>query len=118
MKRDPRAVLDHVHRSVAEFSRLQRTRMAAWEEVVSFGFDNGALDTKTKELLASGISLVQRCDYCIAHHVYMALKAGATRDELMEAAYTAIVLAGGPAVAYAGTFYLDCVKTFAPDFGK
>jgi hypothetical protein len=36
----------------------------------------------------------------------------------MEAAFTAIVLSGGPAVTYAATIYLDSIKTFAPDFGK
>jgi len=118
MAKDPRVLLDEVYSGIGDFSKIESTRMAAWDEVVSLGYDNGALDTKTKELIAAGISLVVRCDHCIAHHVYSALKAGATREELMEAAFTAIVLNGGPAVTYAATLYLDSIKTFAPDFGK
>ena len=36
-----------------------------------------ALDGKTKELIALSISVVMRCDDCIAHHVRDALNAGA-----------------------------------------
>jgi len=118
MNKDPRALIEEVYNGISEYSQLEDTRMAAWEKVVSLGYDNGAMDTKTKELLAAGISLVVRCDHCIAHHVYSALKAGATREELTEAAFTAIVMSGGPAVTYAATLYLDCIKTFAPDFEK
>ena len=116
--KNPRELLDEVYDGIGDFTTLQTTRMAAWDNVVSLGYDNGALDKKTKEILAAGISLIVRCDHCIAHHIYSALKAGATREELMEAAFTAIVLGGGPTVTYASTLYLDCIKTFAPDFGK
>ena len=61
----------------------------------------GALDRKTKELIALAISIVMRCDDCIAHHVSDALKAGATRDELCEALSVATLMGGGIGLVYA-----------------
>ena len=40
---------------------------------------SGAIDTKTKELIALGIAVAVRCDGCIAFHVNDALEAGAER---------------------------------------
>ena len=38
-----------------------------------------ALDCKTKELIALGISVAIRCDDCIGFHVKAAMEQGATR---------------------------------------
>ena len=42
-------------------------------------FAPGALDVKTKELIAFAIGVSQHCDDCIASHAQGAAKAGATR---------------------------------------
>jgi AhpD family alkylhydroperoxidase len=62
---------------------------------------DGALSTKVKELIALGIGIAARCDGCIAYHVHDALRAGATRKEVMEAVGVAIMMGGGPATVYA-----------------
>jgi AhpD family alkylhydroperoxidase len=61
----------------------------------------GALDAKTKELIALGISVAVRCDPCIAFHAEAARKQGATREEVMETAAMAVYMGAGPAVMYA-----------------
>lgn len=61
----------------------------------------GALDTKTKELIALAISVATRCDDCIGFHAKAALEKGATREEIFETLGTAIYLGAGPAVMYA-----------------
>ena len=61
----------------------------------------GQLDTKTKELIAVGISVAIRCDECIGFHVDAAVAAGADRKELAEAASVAVLLGGGPGLMYA-----------------
>jgi len=61
----------------------------------------GALDAKTKELIAIGIAVGIHCDPCVAYHVHDALKAGATRAEVLEAVGVAIMMGGGPAAMYA-----------------
>ncbi|WP_440946995.1 carboxymuconolactone decarboxylase family protein [Methanosarcina sp. T3] len=61
---------------------------------------DGALSAKTKELMMVGIAVALRCEPCLWKHVPEAVSLGANREEIMEAASTAIVMAGGPAVAY------------------
>ena len=60
----------------------------------------GALDTKTKELIALAISISSRCDGCIASHARGAAKQGATEAEVAEAIGVAVLMAGGPATVY------------------
>jgi AhpD family alkylhydroperoxidase len=60
----------------------------------------GVLGNKTKELIALGIAITVRCHGCIAFHVNDALKAGATREEVMEAIGVAILMGGGPSMMY------------------
>jgi len=59
------------------------------------------LTTKTKELVALGIAIAVRCDGCIAFHIHDALKAGATRAEIIETLGVAVLMGGGPALMYA-----------------
>lgn len=61
----------------------------------------GALAPKIKELMALGIAVAQRCENCIAYHVHDALRAGASRAEILEALGVAIMMGGGPAAMYA-----------------
>lgn len=61
----------------------------------------GALDPKTKELIALAISVATRCDACVAFHGEAAVKRGATRDEVLEAMGMAIYMGAGPSVMYA-----------------
>jgi AhpD family alkylhydroperoxidase len=60
-----------------------------------------ALDTKTKELIALGISVAVRCDACIAFHAEAAVQRGASREEVMEVMGMAIYMGAGPSVMYA-----------------
>jgi len=118
MARDPREILNELNAGAGALSKLDSARMTAWGGTANAAFKGGVIDAKTKELIASALGLAARCDYCIVHHVYNALKAGATREELIEVAFTTVGMAGGPALTYAATMYMDTVNTFAPDFGK
>lgn len=118
MAKDPREILDELQTGVGKLSEIDSDRMAAWGGISQAAFKGGALDAKTKELIAAALGLAARCDYCIVHHVYEALKAGATREELIEAAYTTVGMSGGPTLTYTATMFLDTVNTFAPDFNK
>lgn len=62
---------------------------------------DGALDAKTKELVALGIAIAARCDGCIAFHTRTALGLGTSRQELMEVAGMAVYMGGGPSLMYA-----------------
>lgn len=62
---------------------------------------DGALDPKTKELIAVALSVGSRCDPCIAFHVHAAVRHGATREEIMEVLSVTVMMGGGPSLMYA-----------------
>lgn len=64
-------------------------------------FTDGALDGKTKELIALAIGVSKRCDGCIASHARAAARRGATADEVAEAVGVSILMNGGPGTVYA-----------------
>ena len=60
----------------------------------------GALDAKTKELIALAISVTRQCDGCIGAHARGAVRHGATEAEVAEALGVAVLLNGGPGTVY------------------
>jgi AhpD family alkylhydroperoxidase len=62
---------------------------------------SGALDKKTKELIALAIGVATRCDGCIGFHTEALVKLGASRAEVEETLGVAIYMGGGPALMYA-----------------
>ena len=76
--------------------------------------EDGALNMKVKEMMALAISVVVGCDGCIAYHVHDAVKAGATRQELLETIGVALLMGGGPGSIYAA-HALDAIEQFIPE---
>jgi len=69
---------------------------------------DGALDRKTKELIALAIGVAAHCDGCIGFHAEALVKLGATRQEVEEALGMAIYMGGGPSLMYAA----DAIAAF------
>jgi AhpD family alkylhydroperoxidase len=92
-------------KSISANARLLRTEVP--EVLSAFGAlgkaaqADGALDRKTKELIALALGVHSRCDGCIGYHVETLVKLGASRAEVAEAVGVAIQMGGGPAVNYA-----------------
>jgi AhpD family alkylhydroperoxidase len=61
---------------------------------------DGSLNIKTKELIALGIGLAIHCENCIWLHTRVAIKAGASTEEILEAAQVGVAMGGGPAFTY------------------
>lgn len=80
-------------------------------ELEEKSFIDGALNKKTKELMALSISIVTKCEPCMEWHIAQALQAGATDKEIYETIDVAIEMGGGPAVAYA-RFVLNALEYF------
>ena len=60
----------------------------------------GALDAKTKELIALAIGITARCDGCLAYHARAAARHGATREEVLEVIGVSMYMGGGPSMIY------------------
>ena len=76
-------ILDINHTGIKRFFNLDT---AAYRE--------GALDSKTKELLGLVASAVLRCNDCIDYHLIQCVAAGWTDAELHDALNVALVIGG------------------------
>ncbi len=71
-----------------------------YRQLHSAVFRSGALDLKTKELIALAIAVSKECDGCIASHARGAARNGADEAEVAEALGVAIAMNGGPGTVY------------------
>jgi len=83
--------------------------LSAWRRFTAAAHADGSVSRKHKELIAIAISLVKGCERCISYHVRSALAAGASADEIQEAALVAVIMDGGPALAHMGAV-LDAIE--------
>lgn len=103
--------LEKIKANMGTLSEAQPDVMGAFGALHQAGSADGALDSKTKELISLAISVVSRCDGCIAFHTHDAMKAGATREEIMDALGVAVLMGGGPSVMYA-THVIEAMDQF------
>lgn len=101
MKADFPAFYEHLKNLSAKLAKELRGPMSAFAQLNGATTAPGALDARTKQLIALGIGISARCEGCIAYHVHDALRAGATRQEILETIGISILMGGGPAVVYA-----------------
>ncbi len=86
--------------SIATLSKEIPDTVAGFNKMGAAAKTNGALDEKTKEIMALGIAIATRCDSCIGFHVKALVRLGITREELCEALAMATYMGGGPSYAY------------------
>ena len=97
---------DHVARAKAIDQRARTLYQAAPEAMKAYAglmaaaTAAGALDAKTKELMALAIAVASHCQGCITYHARAAVKKGASREEAAEAIAVAVEMGGGPAAVY------------------
>jgi AhpD family alkylhydroperoxidase len=100
--------------------RMATVRKAMPEAAKGFGelaraaIAPGALDSKTKELIALAIGITARCDGCLAYHARAAARLGATREEIVETIGVSVYMGGGPSMIY-GAEALDAFDAFSED---
>jgi AhpD family alkylhydroperoxidase len=82
--------------------------MKAFSALAQAAGRDGALDRKTKELIALAIAIATRCDGCIGFHMEALVRLGATRQEVEETLGMTIYMGGGPSLMYAA----DAISAF------
>ena len=90
----------HYQKLMGQLQREIPSVMEGFGALHQAGVAAGELDARTKELIALGIAISVRCEGCISFHVHDALKAGATRAQVVEAIGVAILMGGGPSLMY------------------
>ena len=91
--RPSRAHADLRHKLAPDTDRAFR----AFSEAV---FKDGALDARTKQLIAVAVAHVTQCTWCIDGQVKAARRAGASPEQLMEAIWVAAEMRAGGTYAH------------------
>ena len=115
-KNYPKIATD-LNTSVGLLSKGIPETMRGFAAMRSAAHADGCLEPKTKELIATAISVAVRCDGCIAGHTKSAEKYGASREEVLETLSMAVLMGGGPSVVYAAQA-LEAFDQFTEDAKK
>lgn len=89
--------------------------LAAFKAFSKAVFASGALDVKTKQLIAVAVAHVTQCPYCIKGHTQGASKAGASDAEIMEAIWVAAEMRAGGAYAHSALALQEVEHLHTPD---
>jgi AhpD family alkylhydroperoxidase len=90
-----------VSRGVAALRVDQTETLRGFSSLAQAATRAGALDAKTKELIAMALSVAARCDPCLGFHAQALVKLGCTRGEFSEMLGMCVYMGGGPALMYA-----------------
>lgn len=112
MSKDYHAIFDAQGKRAADLFRATPDVMRGHRTVTQVAQTPTSLDTKTTELMALAIAIVQRCEGCVVFHTKQSLAHGTTREELCDAIAVAIEMGGGPATVY-GADALAAYDSFA-----
>src|ERR1044072_7455020 len=87
---------------------LAPAEFKAWLDLARIGGrEDGKIPRKYRELIALAVAHTTQCVYCIDAHAKGAKKAGASKEEVVEAVLLAAALRAGGAAAH-GTLALKC----------
>lgn len=116
MAKNVREILNDFVGGLGALGETNGEMVGAFMGLLGAAYAPSALDVKSKELISVAIGCYNRCDYCIVYHSYKAFEAGATKEEILEAAMVSVAFGGGPSMAYSVTLLADCIKEFENDF--
>ena len=78
----------------------------------------GTLSKKIKLLMCISVIAYLRCEECVALHVHRALKEGATKEEILEAATVAMSFGAGPSMGFTARHILPAIDQFKKEMKK
>lgn len=93
------ALHERIHELFARYLDAMPGLDEAYHAMTSEAYKGGALDGKTKRLMAMTAAIVAGCRGCILFQTGEALALGASADEILEACAVAISLGGTMAAA-------------------
>jgi len=108
---DAKQMVEDFMKTAQQIGEVDKGYLDAVMNLIKEAEKPGALTTKEKELISIALGIAAHCAYCIALHVKNAIDAGATRQEILEAAFVAGLMGGGPSIAYI-RLVLDALEQF------
>jgi len=93
-------ILAERDRNRDRIQRMAPDLAAAFSGMIASNLRPGALDRQQKELIGVAGSVITRCEPCLAHHVRDAMAAGASRQQVIEAASVGVNFGGAPSFVF------------------
>jgi AhpD family alkylhydroperoxidase len=85
---------DYRNRMNERISQIEHLGIKRFFNLDTAAYRDGALNSKTKELLGLVSSTVLRCNNCIDYHILQCIQAGWSDEELYDALNVALVVGG------------------------
>ena len=108
MTKQYKDITQSISQSLGTLRKEMPDVMKAFNALAQAATKDGALDKKTKELIALSLGVAAHCDGCIGFHSQALARLGATKEEFMETLSMAVYMGGGPSLMYAA----DAVSAF------
>lgn len=114
MQKDYRDITQNISANMKTLRKDIPEVMQGFSALAGAATKDGALDKKTKELIALALGVAARCDGCIGFHAKALVDLGATKAEVEEVLGMAVYMGGGPSLMYAA----DAVAAFEQFSGQ
>lgn len=101
MTKNYKEITDSILISLSKMRKEIPDVMNGFNTLAGAATKDGALNKKTKELIALALGIASHCDGCIGFHTHSLIKLGVTREEFLETLGMAIYMGGGPSLMYA-----------------
>jgi len=114
----PQKVSDILKRRSQNRERLKLQAPYLYEgftDMMKHFYETEALDKKHKEMIAVAVAVALRCIPCMANHANNAVQAGATKQEILEAAAIGVEFGGGPSFVVVRDNLLDFLEEIEQD---
>lgn len=94
-------ITSNINTQLAKIRKEMPELMAGFSALSQAATKEGALNKKTKELIAMALAVANHCPGCIGFHSQALVKLQTSREELLETLAMAIYMGGGPSLMYA-----------------
>ena len=102
---------EEIEGNMEKIGELSPDEMEAWGRFSTITEGKGALSPRGKEIISVALSVLSKCEWCIAYHVKKAIELGARKQEIIESAWIAVLMGGSPALMHA-QLVLKAVEEF------
>jgi AhpD family alkylhydroperoxidase len=103
--------LQQIGELLGELKKDKAEEIQAFLNFLQRAEKDSAISAKNKELINIALAVAAQCQWCIAFHTKNALKLGATKNEILDAGFQAVLMHGGPALMYMIPL-LEAIKEF------
>lgn len=94
---------------ISLFEKYNKNVYDAFKNAAKANKGDSALTQKQKEFISLAVGIAVKCDACTKTHSKLAVKAGATMEELAEMVGVCVMMGGGPSTAF-GRLALETAK--------